>query len=423
MKFIYADSLDYVDPDYDFVNDEFAPNRKPYWDDVFAHELFSQPPYDGLLVSRALLGGNGVSGKYTESQAMRFMREGVQKFLRVGNNCPADFMLMGDNGAFSYHQLAEPPYSPTEVVEFYEGCGFTHGCSIDHIIFEYGKHGAASDEALHRYELTLNLASDFLKEHHRQHASFTPIGVVQGYSPESMRSAAQSLLDMGYRYLAIGGLVPLRIDAIREAVGAVHQATCNVADARIHLLGFAKAEHIDEFRQYQVASFDSTSPLLRAFKDNSRNYWRKGSDGRLDFFSAIRVPQAYDNVKLKNRVKKGEVSQEELVKCERRTLESLRDYDRESASLDDVLDNLTDYSRYLHESPSFGGEKLEAKLQKLRSSYRETLSAKVWKECGCKICEKASIEVVLFRASNRNKRRGMHNLFVFHDYVKQLQAA
>ena len=29
MKFIFADSLDFVDPRYDFINDRNAPGRKP----------------------------------------------------------------------------------------------------------------------------------------------------------------------------------------------------------------------------------------------------------------------------------------------------------------------------------------------------------------------------------------------------------
>ena len=57
MKFIFADSLDYVDPRYDFSTDRSPPDREPYWDDVFPHELLGYAPYDGLLVSRAIVGG------------------------------------------------------------------------------------------------------------------------------------------------------------------------------------------------------------------------------------------------------------------------------------------------------------------------------------------------------------------------------
>ena len=34
MKFIYADSLDFVDPNYDFITDRSPNGRELYWDDV-----------------------------------------------------------------------------------------------------------------------------------------------------------------------------------------------------------------------------------------------------------------------------------------------------------------------------------------------------------------------------------------------------
>ena len=39
MEFIYADSLDYVDPNFDFETDSSSPERERYWDDKFAHEI------------------------------------------------------------------------------------------------------------------------------------------------------------------------------------------------------------------------------------------------------------------------------------------------------------------------------------------------------------------------------------------------
>ena len=158
--------------------------------------------------------------------------------------------------------------------------------------------------------------SEFLSECKSQDVRFTPIGVIQGWSPASMAEASRALTRMGYRYLAIGGLVPLGMRAIRNALSAVYDAVKGIPDVRIHLLGFAKAEYIEELKEYKVASFDSTSPLIRAFKDNSRNYWQINSTGELEYFSAVRVPQADANVTLKNRIKRGEVSQETLIESE-----------------------------------------------------------------------------------------------------------
>ena len=57
----------------------------------------------------------------------------------------------------------------------------------------------------------------------------------------------------------------------------------------------------------------------------------------------------------------------------------------------------------------------------LRARYERTLLDRPWTRCSCPICREASIEVMLFRASNRNKRRGIHNLHVFHTHLSQFR--
>jgi len=139
MKFIFSDSLDMVDPGFDFIEDRHAPNRRPYWDDAYPHELFQKPPYDGMLISKATVGDHRIKGKYTESQAMRFYRVGAREFLRLTESKHDAMPIFGDCGAFSYAQDETPPYTPDEIVEFYNSCGFTHGCSVDHIIFDFNE--------------------------------------------------------------------------------------------------------------------------------------------------------------------------------------------------------------------------------------------------------------------------------------------
>ena len=421
MKFIFPDSLDYVDPGYDFINDEYTAKRTPYWDDKFSHEIYDPAPFDGLLVSRAVMGSSsGPNKTFTQSQEMRFMRDGAQKFYRFNKRQSEDLLLFGDCGAFTYANMESPPYSPAEMVEFYNLGGFTHGCSIDHIIFEFSKEGNGSEDARRRFGITLDLAEKFINEHERQKAKFTPIGVAQGWSPASLAEATSRLLELGFRYIAIGGLVPLGIGAIRSAVHAVSSAMSSVPDGKIHLLGFAKSEAIDEFSQFNVASFDSTSPFRRAFKDHNRNYWLEGSDGKIDYYSAIRVPQTYANNTLKREVQRGIYSQEELAASEARALQALRSYDIDHAGLDETLDAVLSYARFLLAAGAISEEKVAMKLDKLRSEYARTLSARPWKSCKCNICVDCSIEVIIFRASNRNKRRGMHNLFTFHNHTKGL---
>ncbi len=422
MKFIFADSLDYVDPAFDFIADRSPAERQPYWDDAYPHEILGYAPYDGMLVSRGIVGDHRVKGKYTASQARRFALVGARRFLRLDKPEFARLEIFGDCGAFTYAQEDRPPYTPAEMAEFYDECGFTHGCSVDHIIFDFDPAGegieGGSQDARNRFEITLENADGFRREAIAMGADFTPLGVIQGWSPGSMAEAARRLVAMGYDYLAIGGMVPLKSPEIKLCLEAIRGAI--PSSTRLHILGFAKADDIDSFHGYDIASFDTTSPLIRAFKDAKINYYLPGDGLALRYFTAIRVPQAIENPKLQRCVKKGVFRAEDLVRMESAALTSLRAFDHGQADLDVTLHHVMTYSASLVEEKPFEDCRDSPALRKLEMRYRETLSARPWRECGCAICASASIEVIIFRGSNRNKRRGIHNLAVYKNHIERL---
>jgi len=430
MKFIFADSLDYVDPNYDFLADRSPSNREAYWDDQFPHEYLGYSPYDGILVSRAIVGGHQFAGKYTDSQAMRFRRVGAREFLRFREEEYPGTALFGDSGAFAYHKMAEPPYSAEDMIDFYGDGRFTHGCSVDHIIFQFldldeaqeRAYAASEDcaENRRRLEITLANAEDFLRRSKRLGACFTPLGVVQGWSPLSMAEAARRLVRMGYTYLAIGGMAPLRSPQIHSALEAIRSAISPAT--RIHILGFAKADEISEFCKHRISSFDTTSPLIRAFKDARNNFYLPGEDGRLKYYSAIRIPQALENNRIKNLVKEGVYRQEDLQRRERHALGALRAFDRDECSLEDAVDAVMNYSAPIAIGRDEGHSPSDrSKLATIRERAERTLSERPWKQCSCAVCSGASIEAVIFRASNRNKRRGIHNLAVYRKHIEALR--
>lgn len=424
MKFIFADSMDVVDPHFDFLREQNGKGRQKYWDDQYPHEILGYAPYDGMLVSRAIVGDAGRGGKYSESESMRFRRVGARSFLRLNNEKFSGQMLFGDCGAFSYAKETVPPFKAPDTVEFYgDGC-FTHGCSIDHIIFDFDVNAkglsSGTDDSRERFEITLELASEFLEESKILGEEFTPVGVVQGWSPDSMATATQRLIDMGYQYIAIGGLVPLAVDEIHQAVDAVEAVAKTKNGIKIHLLGFGKADNLHEFKRYsRIASFDTTSPLLRAFKDHTKNYYLPSSSDSIEYFSAIRIPQAIDNNRLKSHAKSGRFSQEHLLKLEQRALNLLRAFDTNAASIEETLDALIEYAEPLVWTANMNDETLKRKLHSLRIKYKKTLDHKPWKLCSCNICLTAGVETLIFRGSNRNKRRGIHNLAVFYDHVRR----
>jgi len=423
MKFIFSDSMDMVDPLFDFNEDRHAPNRRAYWDDAYPHELFENPPYDGMLVSKATVGDHRIKGKYNESQAMRFYRAGVRDFLRLNDQKYEAMPIFGDCGAFTYAQEDKPPYTPEEIVEFYNFSGFTHGCSVDHIIFDYSESHTGleggSEDARQRFDITLENANTFLKIYQTQQSTFTPLGAVQGWSPGSMAEASRQLCAMGYDYLAIGGLVPLQAKQIHTIIQAIRNVVPH--STRIHLLGFAKADVIEQFVRYNITSFDTTSPLVKAFKDEKRNYFVLQDTGELSYFTAIRIPQATENNRLNKAAKEGKINQEKMMSLEANSIKTLRSFDRGNASIDETLDAVISYNVYL-ESSLHDNVAIRDKLaKKLEPLYRNTLENKPWKNCPCPICKKVGVEVIIFRGNNRNRRRGMHNLFVYHNRIKQIR--
>jgi hypothetical protein len=425
MKFIYSDSLDMIDPQYDFAADRHAPKREHYWDDVYPHEYFSQSPYDGVLVSRAIVGDEYGGGKYSANQAMRFRRVGARRFLRMDVGRAKTMPIFGDCGAFSYADDEVPPYSVDNTLDFYADAQFTHACSLDHIIFEFDPNVAGlkggSELSKFRWDITLENAAAFFKRSKTLGKGFTPLGVVQGWSPASKAEAAAKLEKMGYNYLAIGGLVPLRPAQIHLCLQAIRTRISH--KTKLHLLGFAKAEQIGEFLSYGIESFDSTSPLVRAFMDAKANYYAPGTKGGLEYYTAIRVPQATENNRLVNHAKAGRVNQEELIKLEAESLSALRRFDANNADLEETLEPVLAYNAAFL-AATLDSVKVEASINEMRERYTKTLTDKPWKRCKCAICKAVSIEVIIFRTSNRNKRRGFHNLHVYHKHLQQkLQSA
>lgn len=410
MKFFYADSLDLVDPGFDFVKDAYTHGRIPQRDDVYAHELMHEdPPYDGLLVSRALFRKGAGSGKYTDAQQQRFFREGAQRFLRFpreGGFDPENSPIIGDNGAFSYHKEPEPPHTVEDTVEFYDVCNFTHGVSLDHVILAYSAdYDTQLDgvplpaDFIFRYELTMANARKFLAETRAVGARFEPLGAAQGWSPLSYQRAVLELADMGYKRIAVGGLVPLKTRDILAVLDAIKAKTGGKVP--LHLLGISRLENFQAFKDAGVVSFDSTSPLRQAFKDARNNYY---SDSPKGHYTAIRIPQS-DATKMLRLIRSGEVSQEEVFRCERRCLSVVRDYGRREATVDDVLTELRAYNALFANKTKW-------------DAMRRTLADRPWEQCSCSVCVRLGINVVIFRGSNRNRRRGFHNLWWTHQQLQ-----
>jgi hypothetical protein len=215
----------------------------------------------------------------------------------------------------------------------------------------------------------------------------------------------RQLQRIGYRRIAMGGMVPLKTPDILESLKAVRRVLR--ARTELHLLGITRTAHVQQFARYGVTSFDSTSPFRQSFKDDKDNYYSLDRT-----YVALRVPQVDGNTKFRARITAGAVDQRTARRLERRCLQLLRRFDVDGCGVEPVVDAVSSYSQLLGDTKDRSQE------------YAETLEARAWKACTCTICKEIGVEVIIFRGADRNRRRGFHNLSVFAQRLsRELSAA
>jgi hypothetical protein len=402
VRFFFPDSQDQIDPYFDFHQDEHRPFHVRQRDDLYAHELHDAAPYDGILISKTMVDGYGSGGRYTVAQRHRLHRLGVREFFRLQD----DLTVIGDCGGFSYVGEHLPPVTVPEVIDFYEGIGVDEGISVDHVILAYRSEadvtGDVPAEWFERQAITLELAADFFAEHRRRGCRFIPMGVAQGWSPKSYAASVERLQEIGYTRIALGGMVPLKalqiVDCL-EAIRAIRRPGTG-----LHLLGISRTEHYATFRALGVESLDSTSPFRQAFKDDKDNYYTPGGRN----YVALRIPPSEGNAKLQARIRAGQLDQATVRAAEDAALSAVRAYSAGAETLNNALSALLAYEA-LHGNP---GRRDHSAV------YRDFLAARPWLKCPCAVCREWDIEVAIFRGTERNKRRGFHNLWVFHETMK-----
>lgn len=387
LRYFIPEWDDLVDPDYDFLNDQHSGGGGDWSNEVYAHQMYPEPNYDGLLMSRAV-------AEKSKRKKARINSLGVHRFLRV----PREFPIMGDCGAFDYIMEEVPPYTTADVLDYYTRLDFDYGVSVDHLIVS-----ATEKQKKFRYELTIHNAEEFLKEHRKAGLKCEPIGAIQGWDPESYAKAAAQYVKMGYRYIALGGLVRSSTKDILRILATVHAVVPKTV--QMHLFGLARLKAISQMADLGVTSVDSASALRQAWFGAKDNYWSETGK----HFRAIRVPLAGRSFRAKRMVQDGRASFEFVERVERQCMTMLRQYDKGSASVDQVLEALTELDHLITpDRPTF------------MEGYRRTLECAPWKTCPCAICKKDGIETIIFRGNDRNRRRGFHNTFVFYRLMQRV---
>ena len=380
LQYFIPDWDDRVDPNYNFITDTHTPARNPYRDDVYAHELYSPPPYDGILLSLATLDDNKIK------RAMIQAAGSVHRYLRLPSN--VNYQVIGDCGAFTYWQKEVPPYMTESVLETYQSLGFNLGVSVDHLIF-----AELDAEKERRWNITVSNAEEFLRLHRSAGYTFTPIGVVQGWDVASYQRGARALVQMGYEYIAVGGLVRSTASEIIRTLQAVQEVLR--PGMRVHLFGVSRPEYATTFAQLGVTSFDSASRLRRAWMDGRRNYFVGD-----DVFTALRIPDA------KGVAKKRGLDLAPIMVLEQQALTAVRAYAQNRLDQETTLGALLEYARGIGDV-----------APRTMEDYQITLDSRPWEQCSCSICREVGVEVIIFRGNNRNRRRGFHNTWQLYQQL------
>jgi queuine/archaeosine tRNA-ribosyltransferase len=246
--------------------------------------------------------------------------------------------------------------------------------------------------ARERYQLTIDNAREFISEHRKCQLHWRPIGAVQGWDPNSYAAAAEKYVKMGYDYIALGGLVRSKTHEILKIVEEVSKVVPRSVD--VHLFGLARLEAMRRFSDLGITSVDSASHLRRAWLGASDNYWTLEGEK----YAALRIPQP----------KKKQIQDlPGIQQLEQKCLETVRNYAKGQAGLQETLNILEDYDA-----------RVMGNRKSMRHHYERTLLNEPWKKCPCDICKKEGIEVIIFRGNNRNRRRGFHNTYVFYSLLK-----
>ena len=400
VRYFLPDWDDLLDSAFDFAADKFSAPKKSERNEQHCHRLMRPSRMcDGMLVSLAQRQTSKGPLRRLEGTELASLRPNQ---LRNHYGLSDDQFLFGDCGAFSYIREEEPTITTEQAVALYGLYSFDFGTSVDHIPIDT----LSEDERESRVRTTCDNAEQFIRVCRERGSLFTPVGAIQGTSPEQYAESARKYYEMGYHHIAIGGLVPLQDSAIAEIVRAVSKAVAELPERPwVHLFGIFRPKLQDLFRNLGVDSFDSASYFRKSWLRSDQNYL--ATDG--NWHAAIRVPML-DDPRTRVRLQQTGIDLELLRQQERDALKALARYDIGLANIDETLEAVLYYDQQLQRSSDY---------RSMRDKYRRTLEAKPWLDCTCTFCQDLGIQIVIFRGGNRNRRRGAHNTLMLYEEIRK----
>ena len=165
---------------------------------------------------------------------------------------------------------------------------------------------------------------------------------------------------------------------------------------------------MDAFAALGVTSFDSTSAFRQAFMDDRKNYHtRRPLVRRHPRPPSRRQPDAEASYPRRQGEPEGRPG------GRARALKALRAFDGGSASLADCLQALR---------PTKRSAMPGAQAKVVPVGVRGDSGCSALESCPCSLCRLHGVEIAIFRGTERNKRRGFHNLSVLAAQMEHVKA-
>jgi len=164
--------------------------------------------------------------------------------------------MIWDCGAWSYRDKEVPDFTPAQCVELYQECAPLGSMVIapDHMLIP-------GVDCVARRKINLVNARKFIAICPKK---FKPMATVHGETIEERVKAAVALSEMGYRYIALGGLAA-QASRKKMAVQIVRDLRKAVPKAHLHVLGLSSPEYARQWNHIGVQSFDGSSHFKQAF--------------------------------------------------------------------------------------------------------------------------------------------------------------
>jgi hypothetical protein len=252
-----------------------------------------------------------------------------------------------------------------------------------------------------RVKTTKKNAERFIDLAKKRQVGFTPVGTIQALDAVGYAKTARLYHQLGYRHIALGGLVPLPDMLVEEIVTKVMAVVATLKPRPwVHLFGVFRPKLQAKFRELKVDSFDSASYFRKAWLRSDQNYLAPSGK----WYAALRVPMTSDG-RTRKRLEQSGLDLASLQAQEYQVLKLLCQFDRDEVSVQEVLDAVIEYDERLTRSSD---------ACSMRARYEQTLKDRPWRSCDCPFCKQLGIHVLIFRGTNRNKRRGAHNTLMLY---------